>query len=157
MPMTTLGKYFDCLYGKPDAFHIDKEGICDLYDLKTSMTVDKMKFFYKAKELGYFKQMWMYRLLLKFCYPQIKGFRYWFVVAEKSEPYRVVLFSVSERLVDKCDEEMLELIDMISKDNSFKKADASFENCVELTDPSERFEDIIEGLAAGSSEEEEEQ
>lgn len=153
MAHLVLGKYFDCLYGKPDCFQINKDGICDLYDLKTSVTVDKKKFFLKAKELGYFKQMWMYRKLLKFCYPQITGFRYWFVVAEKSEPYRVVLFSISERLVDKCDEEMVELIDRISNDNDFKKADASFENAIELCDPFEKFEDMVAGGLDNSAEE----
>lgn len=142
----TVGQYFDMLYGKPDAFSIDKDGICDLYDLKTAATIDEKKFFYKAKDYGYFSQFCFYTHLLSNNYPQIKCFRYWFVVAEKSEPYRVKLFKVPVRLVDKQWHELDELITDISIDKTFAKPDVSFDTAIELTDPSESFEDLIEDL-----------
>ena len=52
-----LGPHFNCLYGKPDAYRIDKNGICHLLDLKTSNDINRKKFFFKALELGYFKQV----------------------------------------------------------------------------------------------------
>lgn len=141
-----IGKYFECLYGKPDAFSIDSDGICDLYDLKTSVTVDKRRFFLKALDLGYFIQLKLYSILLKFVYPEITGFRYWLVVAEKSEPYRVVLFRVNERLVDRQEKVIEESIKKIANDKEFKKVDASFENAIELDDPFETVDDMISSL-----------
>lgn len=141
-----VGKYFECLYGKLDAYSINSDGICDLYDLKTSVTVDKKKFFLKAKDLGYFIQLKFYSMLLKHKYPEIVGFRYWFVVAEKSEPYRVVVFKVNERLVDRQEKVIEELIKKIANDKEFKKVDASFENAIDLDDPFETVDDMISSL-----------
>lgn len=139
-PDNTLGKYFDCLYGKPDAYKIDKNGVCTLLDLKTSLTIDRRKFFHKAKDLGYFKQLWMYSLLLQYCHPEIKSFVYKFVVAEKSEPYHVKLFTVPNIFVRQCEDDMLDTIDKISKDKSFKKEDVTWDDAELLTlDDDENF------------------
>ena len=132
-----LGEHFDCLYGKLDAYKIDEEGICDLTDLKTSITVNQRQFFYKAKDLGYFKQLWMYSYLLMKKYPQINGFRYWFVVAEKSEPYRVALFRVDNALVENCEDDMLRLISDISQRIDWSKPDVKWSDAIPMEDHSE--------------------
>jgi len=141
-----LGPHFDQLYGKLDAFSVGKDGICDLYDLKTAAVIDEKKFFYKAKDYGYFSQLCFYSNLLKANYKNITSFRYWFVVAEKAEPYRVNLFSVPSRLVDKQWPEIDKLIQEIANNKTFAKPDVSFDTAIELNDPSESFEDLIEDL-----------
>jgi len=130
-----LGRHFDCLYGKPDAFRINEDGVCDLCDLKTALKIDEKTFFYKSKDYGYFKQLWMYAMLLKEKYPQIKSFRYWFVVAEKSEPYRVSLFSIPNDLVDDCEMDMLLTIKEISQRTDYSRPRIGWDNAIKLTDP----------------------
>lgn len=132
-PDKELGEHFDCLYGKLDAYKIE-DGVCIILDLKTSNTIDRRQFFYKAEDLGYFKQIWMYRELLRWKYPEIKEFRYYFVVAEKSEPFKVALFKVPEILIDRCENDMAETIDKIAKDKEFKKQDITWKDEVLLTD-----------------------
>jgi hypothetical protein len=128
-----LGDNFDCLYGKPDAYHIAPNGVCTLLDLKTSVTIDKRAFFYRAQDLGYFKQLWMYSHLLKHKYPEIKAFKYYFVVAEKSEPYRVVLFSIPVHMVEALEDDMQDVITRIAADKDFKKADITWDCAIPLT------------------------
>ena len=140
-PMSNLGEHFDCLYGKTDAFRIErfidsdgkKHVHCTLLDLKTSLTVDKRAFFYKAHDLGYFKQLWMYNRLLKHAYPEITSFDYKFVVAEKSEPYKVKLFTITNEMVEAEEKGMLKLIASIAANKDFKKEDVTWEDAEELS------------------------
>ncbi len=135
VPDDSLGEHFDCLYGKLDAYRINKDGICDLADLKTNLTVDEREFFYKALRLGYFKQLKFYSQLLQEKYPEITGFRYWFVVAEKSEPYRVRLFSVDAKLVDECETDLQYTIKEISERKDWSRPNLSWKDAIKLTDP----------------------
>jgi hypothetical protein len=135
IPDNTLGEHFDCRYGKPDAYKINEDGICELLDLKTSVTVDKDKFFYKAKDLGYFTQLKYYSQLLQEKYPQIKGFRYWFMVAEKSEPFRVVLFSIPVELVEREESDLRYLIAEISERTDWSRPSVRWYDAIKLTDP----------------------
>lgn len=135
VPDDTLGEHFDCLYGKPDAYRINKDGICDLLDLKTSLTVDEREFFFKAKKLGYFKQLKFYSQLLQTEYPEITVFRYWFVVAEKSEPYRVRLFSVDTKLVEDCGDDLAYTIAEISERKDWIRPNLTWSDAIKLTDP----------------------
>jgi hypothetical protein len=144
IPDDTLGEHFDTRYGKPDAYRIDKDGVCDLLDLKTSVTVDARKFFYKADDLGYFLQLKFYSDLLQEKYPQIKSFRYWFVVAEKSEPYRVVLFSVPVSLVEEQGATLRYLILEISNRTDYSRPNLTWNDAIKLTNPNLSFEDIVD-------------
>lgn len=135
IPDNSLGEHFDCLYGKLDAYRIDKDGVCDLLDLKTNQTADRREFFYKALKLGYFVQLKFYSNLLQAKYPEITGFRYWFVVAEKSEPYRVQLFSVDTKLVDKCETNLTDTILEISNRKDWNRPNLTWKDAIKLTDP----------------------
>jgi hypothetical protein len=123
-----LGEHFNCLYGKPDAYKINEDGVCDLLDLKSTITVDERKYFYKFFSFGYNKQLWFYSYLLKSKYPQIKSFRYWHLAVEKTEPYNVKLFSIPVGNVLACEQEMMETINAISQDTTFAKYNPSFSN-----------------------------
>ena len=136
-----LGEHFDCLYGKPDAYKINKDGVCDLLDVKTtaSLPVDLAtgeialrKYMYSALDFGYFIQLWFYGFLLKSKYPQIKSFRYWHLTAEKKEPYHVELFRVDDEEVEKCEDYIMTVIDKIAGDKDFAKRDTGFDNFTKL-------------------------
>lgn len=123
-----LGEHFNCLYGKLDAYRINEDGVCDLLDLKTSVSIDDRKYLYKFYSLGYDKQMWFYAKLLRAKYPQIKSFRYWHLAVEKTEPYNVKLFSIPEGMIFECGALMEETISKIASDKEFKKTNPSFKN-----------------------------
>ena len=129
-----LGEHFSALYGKPDAYRINEDGVCDLLDLKSTVTVDDRKYFYKFFSFGYDKQLWFYSYLLRMKYAQIKSFRFWHLAVEKTEPYNVKLFSIPAGLIMGCEQLMLETIDKIAKDKSFAKYNPSFTNYITLGD-----------------------
>lgn len=130
-----LGEHFKVLAGRPDAYRINSDGVCDLLDLKTTINIDPDKFYYSAISYGYFKQLWIYAFLLKVKYPEIKSFRYWHLAVEKKEPYRVELFSIPNKYVDDCEQDILETIQKIATDKEFKKKDASFKSPTPLIRP----------------------
>lgn len=123
-----LGNFFTWLYGMLDAYKIDEKWICDLLDIKTANEIEPNRYIHKFIAFGYDKQLWFYSKLLKAAIPQIKGFRFWHLSAEKSEPYRVKLFPIPNRVINNCDSEMINLIQTIAKDKEFKREDASFSN-----------------------------
>lgn len=129
-----LGEHFKVLYGKLDAYRINSDGVCDLLDLKSAMTIEERQYFYKFFSFGYDKQIWFYAYLLKLKYPKIKSFRYWHLAVEKSEPFRVKLFTIPNRFIDKCEKEMLATIDKIAHDKEFNKETVSFKSPIELGD-----------------------
>jgi len=57
------GKYFEGICGVPDFFKI-KDDVCTIIDLKTSVTINFNKYYYKCVELGYFRQQAMYQTLI---------------------------------------------------------------------------------------------
>jgi hypothetical protein len=132
-----LGKNFDCLVGKPDAYRINKDGVCDLLDVKTTVAlpvnlltgrVNKRKYLYSALDLGYFIQMWFYSYLLRLKYPEITSFRYFHLAVEKKEPFRVELFQIPNYSVIKYEPFLLDTIEKIAKDDKYQKRDVSFED-----------------------------
>lgn len=147
-----LGEHFNCLYGKLDAYKINEDGVCDLLDLKSTVTVDDKKYFYKFYAFGYDVQLWLYSYLLKAKYPQIKSFRFWHLAAEKSEPFNVKLFSIDPSYIVGCEKKMLETIEKIKNDKTFSKYNPSFSNPVSFGD----FSDEESGWYADRGGEEEE-
>lgn len=135
IPDNNLGKHFDCLYGKIDAYRINKDGICDVVDLKSALNIEEREFFFKAVKLGYFLQLKFYSMLLKLKYPQIKGFRFWFFVVEKSEPYRTRLYRVDDKLVEECETEIAFLIKEISERTDWNRPNLSWSTAITLKDP----------------------
>lgn len=130
-----LGPHFDFLYGKVDAYRINPDGVCDLLDLKTCRSVNHRRYYFNAVELGYFKQLRFYAWLLEQKYPQIKGFRFYHLAVEKSEPFGVRLFQIPNEYIMKESEWVQETIKKVREDKEFKKADASFKTPTELINP----------------------
>jgi hypothetical protein len=136
-----LGKHFDCLYGKIDAYRINEDGICDLLDIKTAVSIEDRQYFYKFFNLRYDVQLWFYSYLLKSKYPQIKGFRFWHLAAGKSEPYAVKLYPIPVGLIMACANEVMETIDKIIGDTEFKKHNPSFATPDKFFNPDGGWED----------------
>lgn len=130
-----LGPHFDCLYGRPDAYHIDDEMTCHLVDLKTTRDINDRNYYYNAVKLGYFGQLWFYAYLLQKKYPHIKRFRFYHFAVEKTEPFRVKLYEIPLAYIVGQEEYMLASIDKVKNEREFRKADASFGSPTLLVDP----------------------
>ena len=140
LPMD-LGEHFDCIVGKMDFFTIDENGVCYLNDMKTTRSIDDNKFYFACKEYGYFFQLFVYSVLLKYKYPEIKSFQYSILAAETSEPYRVKLFTIPVQYIESESDRFFYAIDGI-KDGLFDKKDASLQNPTLLCAPSDRADFI---------------
>lgn len=140
-----LGKYFDCIVGKMDFFEITADGVCRLNDMKTARSVDDTKFYYACKEYGYFFQLFVYSLLLKSKYPDIKSFEYSILAAETSEPYRVKYFTIPQTYIEQEADRYLYAINGI-KNDMFDKEDASLQHPTLLCAPADRAEFTNEGF-----------
>lgn len=139
-----LGEHFDSIVGKIDFFTITPEGVCYLNDMKTTRSIDDSKFFYSAREYGYFFQLFVYSILLKSKYPEIKSFEYSILAGETAEPYRVKYFKIHNQYIEQEVDRYLYAINGI-KAGMFDKEDASIQNPTLLCAPSDRSELINNG------------
>jgi len=134
-----LGEHFDSIVGKIDFFTIDENGVCYLNDMKTTRSIEDNKFFYSAKEYGYFFQLFVYSILLKYKYPEINSFEYSILAGETAEPYRVKYFKIPTQYIEQEADRYLYAINSI-KAGLFDKEDASIQNPTLLCAPSDRSE-----------------
>ena len=132
-----LGEHFDCIVAKIDFFEITADGVCRLNDMKTTRSIDDTKFWYSCKEWGYFFQLFVYSLALKYKYPEIKSFTYSILAGETSEPYRVKYFKIPNQYIEQEADRYLYAINSI-KAGLFDKEDASIQNPTLLCAPSDR-------------------
>jgi hypothetical protein len=136
MPIDS-GEHFDSIVGEMDFFMIDENNVCHLNDMKTTRSIDDNKFYYAAKEYGYFFQLFVYSILLKYKYPEIKSFEYSILAGETAEPYRVKYFKIPSQYVEAEADRYLYAINSI-KAGMFDKEDASIKNPTLLCAPSDR-------------------
>lgn len=109
-----ISKQFVGLAGIPDFVRIENN-TCYLYDLKTTRPFSPPKsysiteeeslqtqYFFKCLNYGYFRQLAMYRMLLKLKYPNITEFVMKHIVCEKANGlnYPVHVFNFSNELID---------------------------------------------------------
>lgn len=128
-----INKDFDSICGKPDWFWVDKDGTCFIVDLKTSKTTSERQYYYTALNYGYHCQLGMYRYLLRECYPEIKAFRCFNLVAEKTQDiYKVELYEYPESMIDEAETWLFDQIKKICLETDYKKYDPKFEEPVTL-------------------------
>jgi hypothetical protein len=132
-----LGEHFDSIVGKMDFFTIDDKGTCFLNDMKTTRCIDDNRFWFAFKEYGYGFQLFVYSILLKYKYPEIKSFEYSILAGETAEPYRVKYFKIPSQYVEAEADRYLYAINSI-KAGLFDKEDASIQNPTLLCAPSDR-------------------
>lgn len=128
---------FDGLCGVPDFYKIDELGNCIIVDLKTSVTNDTKKYFYHAKDYGYFRQQAMYQMLLKMIHPEINSIESRHIVVEKDPDkiYKVKTFRLDQDEINKCLEKVFEIIEEIKAEKKWKDKDTTWEDMEELSDP----------------------
>ena len=139
-----VGPHFQFLGGKLDfKFQIVKRGgiiICTLRDLKTAQTVNKRKYFYHAKDLGYFFQAAYYQKIMLAIHPEIDEFVFQHIVVGKiKDIYPVKCYTLPQRLIEQEYDEIDRLIYEIANETEFPKADATWEGAEEL-DIQDKFE-----------------
>lgn len=124
--------YFSGLAGIPDAFQINSDE-CILVDLKTSNVIGN-KFYWHAKEFGYYRQLAMYTRLIQHNYKQVNSFKYFFVVVQNQEPYHVQLYKVDNKLV-KDNIDLIEYyINEINNEKKFKHNPINWGDYITLAD-----------------------
>lgn len=136
-----IGEHFDHLAGLPDHLLIEGD-TCFISDLKTSMTIDKNKYYYHCKEYGYFLQAALYRFIIGVNHPEIKKFVNQHIVVEKAKDlWRVQCFELPQEEVDKAMAIIKETIVAIENDKDFKKKDATWGDSI-LLKPYEKEEEF---------------
>jgi len=136
---------FDGLCGVPDFLFIDKKNdLAIIADLKTSRTVDPKKYYYHAKEYGYFRQQAMYQILVSEIYG-IKNIESHHLVIEKDpdEVYKIQTFIIDQKEIEYEKKELLKVIETIAKEKKFKDEEVSFANAIKLTNPKKQETEII--------------
>jgi len=121
-----IGQYFNKLAGMPDFIKVDDDKI-SIVDLKTAQTIEKHKYYWHADAYGYFLQAAVYCLLANNTYPN-RQIIFQHLVVEKSEPYRVVVYTIPQVTIDKNIEMIYNVIDQIKNDKEFKKKDVSLDD-----------------------------
>lgn len=136
-----IGEHFDHLAGLPDHLLIEGD-TCFISDLKTSMTIDKNKYYCHCKEYGYFLQAALYRFIIGINHPEIKKFVNQHIVVEKAKDlWRVQCFELPQEEVDKAMAVIKETIVAIENDKDFKKKDATWGDSI-LLKPYEKEEEF---------------
>jgi hypothetical protein len=141
-----IGDHFIGLCGLPDFIKVtDKEII--ILDLKTSRTTDPRKYFWHCKEYGYFRQQAMYQYLASVKYGADKEISSYHLVVEKTKDiYDVKLFKLDQKEIDKETVTLYKAFDDIARRKDWSRPNIKWSDTIELTNPSEIFEDLVEDL-----------
>lgn len=128
---------FEGICGIPDFYNIDKLGNCEIVDLKTSQTIDNIKYYYHAKDYGYFRQQAMYQILLKELHPEIETIVSKHLVVEKDPDkiYKVATFTLDQDEIDFEKENLMDLFMEIKKEKNWKDKETTWEDAIELKNP----------------------
>jgi len=141
-----INDYFVGLCGLPDFIKVTKDEIV-IVDLKTSRTVDTREYFYHCKKYGYFRQQAMYQSLAEHKFPGRKKISsYHLVVNKEQDVNNVVLFKIDQKLIDQDLVVLNNLINSISNQSDWSRRKVTWIDGIELKNPSESFEDLIEDL-----------
>ena len=127
---------FSGLCGIPDWIRV-KDNVCYIRDLKTSRTINPIKYYYHSLDYGYFRQQAMYQMIAKATWPDINKFISEHIVVEKDPDkiYKVAVFKLDQNIIDKEKENLKGIITDITKEKKFEREDVSFKDAPTLTDP----------------------
>lgn len=131
-PLLESNKYFDCLAGIPDHYYIEND-TCYITDLKTSQTIDENKYYWHSLEYGYQQQLAIYKIILKYIYPEIEEFVCRHIVVEKRKNvYPVKTFKFTKEMIEMGATSAKETILKIIKDTEFIKFNPTWEKSITL-------------------------
>lgn len=138
---------FEGLCGIPDSVLINKEGkSAIIFDLKTARNIEPRKYYYHAKEYGYFRQQAMYQMLLAHNYG-IEKFESYHLVVEKDVDNinKVGIYLLDQVEIDKEMKFLMAVIEDISKEKKFKDKPVTMDDAILLKDPNSFVESEEEG------------
>lgn len=136
-------KHFKNIAGLPDFIKVDhKKKHVSIKDLKTAQTIEPRKYYWHCEKYGYFYQAALYTMLVRALYP---GYTTDFghIVAEKTEPFRVATFMISESVIEENILKVSEIIKQILSDEKFTKKDISWSDAVLLGENNIDWEESI--------------
>lgn len=129
--------HFDGLCGIPDWVKIDEENKnAVIRDLKTSKTINPVKYHYHCLDFGYYRQQAMYQLLIDLIYG-IKECTSEHLVVEKDPLflYPCQTFTLNQERIDMEKTKLLSIIEEIKGckgELDFPKSNTSFTNSIEI-------------------------
>lgn len=130
-----IGPHFAGLCGIPDWYTIVGD-MCIITDLKTSRVIEEKRYYYHAREYGYFRQLALYGMMLQKLHPEIEEFVYrHLVVCKDKNVWTVKAFIIDGNEVKKAAGYICDAIEQISNEKDFKKEDASWESAKLITNP----------------------
>jgi hypothetical protein len=128
---------FDGICGIPDFLSImpaTKQAI--IYDLKTSATIDKNKYYYHCLEYGYFRQQALYQMLVE------KNFKINNIISkhlvvgkDPDKIFKVAAFELDQREIDMAKKHISSILTEIKAETKFKDLDVSWNNATIITNP----------------------
>ena len=106
----------DMLTIKGDTAYVD-----DLKTTKTSSMRTAQSWFWKCQDMGYFRQMGLYRWLVQQAHPEVKNFicRHVVISNEKADIHPIKLFLIPQSLLDQGLKEFFEVATQIAIEERF--------------------------------------
>lgn len=126
-----LGEHFDRILAMSDWVKI-KDGVCTITDLKTSSTIDPVKYHYHCLDFSYYRQAAWFRYVIGKCHPEITEFYHFHLVVEKDRDdiYNCQTFQLAESRIVRELAKIEALIPQIAAEKEFKPNDTSFSNAI---------------------------
>jgi hypothetical protein len=120
--------HFNGLAGIPDWYRInEKTGECDIVDLKTSLSIEPKKHNWKCYDMGYYRQMAFYTMLIELQSKIELKFKYWHLVIDKNT-LQAQMFQLGAHEVAKAYINIKDLIIEIAAEKDFKNPLPSFDD-----------------------------
>jgi len=134
-----LGQHFSTLAALPDFIKITNRH-AEIVDLKTSQTISPRKYYYHARDYGYYSQFALQIIILK-ALGWIDSYSCKHLVVEKQKDiWNTEVFEFNEADIEVEMHRLLAVISEIKHDKIFAKKDCSLASPVMLTDLSTNFE-----------------
>jgi len=124
--------HFKGLCGIPDWYKIEGDTII-IPDLKTTQTIEPVKYHYKCMSLGYYRQQAFYQILLGNKYDKHKFVSYHVAIEKDTEGiYKVVTFLLNQERIEDEKENLYKIFKDIKNEKKFSKHQATLENAFEI-------------------------
>lgn len=136
-----IGKYFKGLCGMLDLLKVSGTKAI-IVDLKTSNTIDPLKYYYHCVDYAYFLQAAMYRHLVKLNNPKVKTVEFFHLTVEKDNNniYHVQTFKFDDKIIDNYWKKLSSLIMDVSVEEKFLPMDTNFKDTILITTPQPKEE-----------------
>ena len=132
--------------GIPDWYYYDKKTKqCIIVDLKTTQSINPIKYHYQSLDLNYYTAQAFYQILLKKKYPDIKEFisKHFVIEKDTEKTYPCQTFILNQERIELEKNFILEEIKKIKKEKDFAPKNIGWEDSIEIGEIKEIENEII--------------